>query len=351
MKFFVKKTSFLFFLVSLAAIFSFFLWAILFSFSPQLPSKERPILFYSNQCRNDLRLLFLQGIHHAQHSLFLVTFGLNDLSIVEALETKAKEKLTLQVFYDRRASPNILLSNHQAYALEPQGLVHQKILIQDQKLIFLGSANMTKTSFAADENMIVGFYSPELAQFLLQKAPFFSGSFTAMIQNQLVELFLLPDIDQIAFRSLQKVLQGAKNSIFVAMFAFTHPLLVDELILAKQRGVDVTVAISSQMALGASKKAIEKMQEANIKLVLSPSNSGLFHHKFAKIDENILIAGSTNWTRAAFAKNHDCFFILHDLTFSQRIFLKKLTSTIKKNGSLTSTCTNLPPLLPSDKKH
>jgi phosphatidylserine/phosphatidylglycerophosphate/cardiolipin synthase-like enzyme len=337
------KKPFLFFSI-LGGIFCFFIWILFCNLSPQIPSKKSAILLYSNQCHSDLRQIMIHAIKKAKKSLFLVTFGLNDLAILESVEKKAKEKLDLKVFYDRKASPNILLSNHQAYALDLQGLVHQKILIVDKKLLFLGSANMTRTSFAADENLIVGFYSPEMCQFLLKKAPFFSGSLKTCVSGQPIELFLLPDTDHTALLALKSAIQSAKKSIFVAMFTLTHPLLVQELILAKKRGVQVKVALSTQMALGASKEAIEKLQREQIPLLLSPPGPRLFHYKFAKIDENILICGSTNWTRAAFAKNHDCFFLLHKLTSSQKKFLKKLTSLIEKNAS---TCTNSALPLPS----
>jgi cardiolipin synthase A/B len=321
------------FFLSLGFITCFFCWFFLSSLTPKIPCKERPILFYSNQCHDDLRLNAIKAIEKAKKSLFLITFGLNDLPILEAIEKKAKESLEMKLFYDRRASPNILLSNHQAYALDMQGLLHQKILILDRQIVFLGSANMTKTSFGADENMVVGFYSPQIAEFLMRKTPFFSGSFKTSVNHQSIELFLLPDVDGEALGALKKLLQKANNSIFLAMFTLTHLELVEELITAQKRGVKVQVALSAQMAHGASRKAMEKLQKAHIPLLIHSSGPQLFHHKFAQIDEKILICGSTNWTKAAFAKNHDCFFILYDLTSDQKKFLKRLTKIIETNAS------------------
>ncbi len=338
----MKKTT-PFFLI-LGGIFFFIAWIFFSNLYPKIPSKEEPILLYSNQCHDDLRLTIIRAIKRAEKSLFLVTFGLNDLSVLESIEKKAKKNLDIKLFYDRRASPNILLSNHQAYALDMHGLVHQKILIVDKQILFLGSANMTKTSFAADDNLVVGLYSPELCRFLLKKAPFFSGHLKTFVNMQTIELFLLPDIDNTALLALTNAIQSAKKSIFVAMFTLTHPLLVEELIAAKKRGIEVQVALSTQMALGASKGATEKLQKAHIPLLLNPPGPQLFHHKFAQIDETMLILGSTNWTRAAFSKNHDCFFLLRPLSSPQKKFLKKLTSTIERNAS---ACTNSSLPLPS----
>jgi cardiolipin synthase A/B len=340
----VKKVLSIIFFFTLGGISFFFAWLLFSTLSPKMPSEKYPLLFYSNQCQNDLRITAIKAIENAKKSIFLVTFGFNDLSILEALEKKTSQKIDMKLFYDRRASPNILLSNHQAYGLDMHGLVHQKILIIDKEIVFLGSANMTKTSFAADQNMVVGFYHPTLAQFLLKKTPFFNGSFKTAIKNQKLDLFLLPDLDDQALTALLETIKKAEKSLFVAMFTLTHPLLIDELIKAKTRGVEVKVALSAQMALGASKEAIERLTKAKVSLLLSPHGPQLFHHKFALIDEKILIAGSTNWTRAAFSKNHDCFFILHDLQACEKKFFKKLSSIIETESS---SCTNSPTSVPS----
>ena len=67
-------------------------------------------------------------------------FGLSDRPFLQVLENKIHEYLNVKVFFDKRASSPIFLSNEQAYAVDNNVLMHQKILVTDNAYVFLGSA-------------------------------------------------------------------------------------------------------------------------------------------------------------------------------------------------------------------
>ena len=120
---------------------------------------------------------------------------------------------------------------------------------------------------------------------------------------------------------------GARHSIRVALFTLTHPNLVDELIIAHRRGVDVTLVLDLHSALGASAESVAALKHAGISVRLSKGVQ-LFHHKFALIDDRILVTGSANWTKAAFTKNSDCLIALHNLVPEQKAFMSYLWKRI-----------------------
>lgn len=298
--------------------------------APTLPSEKSPCIFYSNQCRQDLKSVLLHAIFNAKHSLHLVTFGLNDASLLKTLEKRSKD-LDMKIFYDPKASPPINLTNHQIYPVRTKGFMHQKILVLDETLVFLGSANMTHASLNMHDNLLVGLYSPLLAKFLIQNTPFYSGHFLTTVGTQRVEAWLLPDSNDLALKTIQEHLRQAKKKITVAMFTFTHPILLNELIQAKNRGVSVTVLIDYHSALGTSSQIVDRLKKEQIPVVLS-RGSQLFHHKYVDIDHKILIFGSTNWTKSAFQKNKDCFLILSPLSPQQRKELKQIKKTTTKDS-------------------
>jgi phosphatidylserine/phosphatidylglycerophosphate/cardiolipin synthase-like enzyme len=321
------------FFLSLAGTFYFCFWLYEESLFPKLPSEEEPICFYASQCRQDLKRVLLTSIHRAKKSLHVITFGLNDLAILHSLEDKAKEGISMKVFYDRKASNVIHLSNHEAYPLKMKGFMHQKIVIVDEKTVFLGSANLTHTSLQMHDNLLLGFYQEDLAKFLQKNTPFHPGYFCTFLGKQKIEVYLLPDKRKKAFASLQNLLHTAEKKITVCMFTLTHPLLVKELILAHERGVELHVVVDYHSALGSSSKAVDSLQKAGIPVFLH-QGSQLFHHKYAEIDEKILICGSSNWTKAAFEKNQDCFVILHDLVDKQKAFLRNLEKISMRDSEI-----------------
>lgn len=300
------------------------------SLLPVLPSSEKPIMLYSNQTRQSLKGTLLKAIKNTKNSLFVVMFGLSDLAILEALEESSKNGVKVKLFYDLRSSPSIEKPSFQIEKSRKGGLMHQKIIVADEKTVFLGSANLTSSSLSMHGNLLVGFHSPAMARFLTQKAPNSRGAcFRGLVGNQSVELFLLPDIKKEAIASLLRMLRLSKKSIHLAMFTLTYPILIKELINAKKRGVNVTVIVDARSGMGIGSKSIAALRKAHVKVMLS-SGIELLHYKHLIIDDKILVSGSANWTKAAFLKNRDCFFILRNLNAEQVRFLKNLKDVLEK---------------------
>jgi phosphatidylserine/phosphatidylglycerophosphate/cardiolipin synthase-like enzyme len=143
---------------------------------------------------------------------------------------------------------------------------------------------------------------------------------------------MLPDLK--ALDDLTDQLKHAQESIFVAMFTLTHPVLLQALVDAQNRGVRVTVALDHYAARGASRKATKFLQEHKIPVIFSQGLQ-LLHHKWAYIDRSQVILGSTNWTKAAFTKNQDCLVFLKSLTPKQQKLFDNLSRTITLESNET----------------
>ncbi len=322
-----KRSKLLAALLSLAALYFILIRAAL---NPSLPSPENPIVFYSNQKRDDFRLVLKKAFTLAQKSISITMYAITDEELLKKLYQKAQNGIAVQIWHDPKSGSTPVLTPLVATPVKTKGLMHRKIITTDDAHVFIGSANMTTSSLVLHDNLSVGFYHPVLAQFLKKPT---SSYFDFKLQNQSCRLWLLPDLQALDY--LAKQLDQAEHSIFVAMFTLTHPKLLQTLVNAQNRGVQVTVAVDHYAARGASKKAVKFLQDNKIPVTFSQGQQ-LLHHKWAYIDRSQVIFGSTNWTKAAFAKNQDCLVFLRSLTPDQQKLFDHLsrTITLESNDSL-----------------
>jgi phosphatidylserine/phosphatidylglycerophosphate/cardiolipin synthase-like enzyme len=218
--------------------------------------------------------------------------------------------------------------------------MHQKILIVDQKQVFLGSANLTPSSLSMHGNLVMGIENEALADKLTKRAKSMDeeGHVTPLLHQetaageQKVELWMLPD-DPKGVKRMIELFRAAQKSIQVAMFTWTRFDFTQELIAAAKRGVKVEAVIDHNSGKGSSAKIVEMLAKAGIPVKLS-KGPGLLHHKFAYIDREILVNGSANWTSAAFKSNDDVFMVIWPLTDTQRIKMDDLYSVIQKQSEI-----------------
>jgi phosphatidylserine/phosphatidylglycerophosphate/cardiolipin synthase-like enzyme len=316
-----------FFSTSLFLIFCSCVALVIQSSWPNQPKLNQPPILYSNQLRQDLRLTLVEAIQNANKSIYMVMFGLSDPVIIHALTQK---KIPTVIYFDAANSPNLWarLPNATLHPVRGKGLMHQKILILDQETTFIGSSNMTTASLRMHDNLIIGIKNKKIAQFLIDRTPTASGYLQTTAGGQKIELWLLPDPRGHALQDIKQKIRQANKSLKIALFTFTHQSLVEEVIQAHKRGLAVSIVIDMHSGLGASKKAVENLSNAGIKVSLSRGVQ-LLHHKFILIDDQTLLSGSANWTKAAFQKNSDCFIILHQMTTEQKQRMKSLWSRIE----------------------
>ena len=114
------------------------------------------------------------------------------------------------------------------------------------------------------------------------------------------------------YQTLHKHLTQAEDSITIAMY-FMYPdfedsnnpinQLVDDLIDAKQRGVDVKVVLEGSK-LNVSRRAYQKLRQNKVKVYFDTPEQ-LLHIKGVVIDDRYVFVGSTNWSKSAMEKNHE----------------------------------------------
>jgi phosphatidylserine/phosphatidylglycerophosphate/cardiolipin synthase-like enzyme len=114
--------------------------------------------------------------------------------------------------------------------------------------------------------------------------------------------------------ALLDVLKEAKREVLLAMFHLSSRPLVDALVAARRRGVDVRVVLDANKAAG--KGRLDDLRRAKVPtrlMRLGKTGDDLeihFHHKFLVVDRALVATGSFNWTAQADGSNYENEVIL-----------------------------------------
>jgi len=116
-----------------------------------------------------------------------------------------------------------------------------------------------------------------------------------------------PNVDQ----QLIKVIDSGKSTLDIAIYSLTKKTIVDEIIKAKDRGINVEIITDKIESTSKSEKAQLKLLQADNIPIKINSHSGLMHLKMTVAD-NTVTTGSYNYTQAATNKNDEVLIIIND---------------------------------------
>lgn len=325
--------------VLLAFLLYFFVTQSFLSSSPvAIQEKDVQPIFFSNEAKSPLKTSLVHAIENAHHSVTLLIYNLCDTHIIRALKHASARGVTVTVIADPSASENInklLGPQVHTYLRKPKGLMHVKILLVDSSKLWIGSANMSISSLETHGNLFAALFSPSLATYIQQLAddliherPFTQPPFLLQTHDQEIRFFIHPFQGKSSLSYLVERIEQAKKRVFVAMYTFTHKELIDALLRAQKRGVDVRVAFDKDSSKNTSKIAYQRLYNMKVPTYVR-KKEGLLHHKFAWIDDTLSM-GSCNWTKSGFMANCDCIIWFNPLNDQQQEHLRTLWSEIER---------------------
>lgn len=304
------------------------LWIAL-SLWPEKEDNEGSLpCIYSSECEDRLFHLFIKAISQAKREIDLTVYALSDPKTIMALNQASKRGVQVKVMYDKKTETEQLhaLSSHiEKIPFTSYALMHRKILIIDCEKVYIGSSNFTPHSLRLHHNLVIGIHAKKLAKRILDKH---CPPFSLEIGGQFVECYLFPEEKGIGLQRIFDMIENAQHTLTVGMFTWSYTPLTEAVIKAHQRGVKVTIILDQQSAYGASNRTMEALLQAGIPVRLGPGYK-LFHHKFLYVDNKTLVTGSSNWTKAAFSRNHECLIILHKLTEKQQKKMDRMNKIIR----------------------
>lgn len=103
--------------------------------------------------------------------------------------------------------------------------------------------------------------------------------------------------------AIVKTIENARKSIDVCVFTISDNRIVDALLKKKDDYLKIRIITDNDKRFDrGSDIAFLARSGIDVKIDLTDAH---MHHKFAVIDNEIVITGSYNWTRSAYENNHE----------------------------------------------
>lgn len=108
-----------------------------------------------------------------------------------------------------------------------------------------------------------------------------------------------------------KILNGAKLTIYVQAYSFTSAPIAEALLNAKKRGVNVKVILDKSQYKSEKYSSAKFLKNHDIPVWID-AKPAIAHNKIMIIDDQLVITGSFNFTKAAQEKNAENLLIIED---------------------------------------
>lgn len=208
---------------------------------------------------------------------------------------------------------------------EIQGaIMHHKFFINQDKEVWCGSTNTSKTGTGGyNSNVmmlikykpIVDLYLAELNQmyeeqkFHNKKKQSKNNKNIKLPDGTIVSVYFQPQ-DNVFQDGIIPLIDKAEKKINISMFYLTHSGVIQALIRAKQRNLDIKIILDATSAENKyTKHHILRKAEIPVKI---ENWGGKNHLKNASVDGKYFISGSGNWTHACDHKNDDNILIIEN---------------------------------------
>lgn len=303
-----------------------------------LTTKLKP----DRNCSSDICKEILTNINNSKTSIDMAIYGYSSTPVLErAIKDAQNRGVKIRLVYDVDAkNQNIYPDTFKFVSLiansksdgglkDSNATMHNKFYIFDNKIVITGSANLSHTDMSGfNSNNIIVINSTNIAK--IYKTEFeqmFNGNFhsakipTANNKAKNIHIYFSPQ-DKTISNAVLPIIENAKDYIYIPIFVITENRIVEALIKAKQRGVDVRL-ISD--ALNASSKYSKiKVLRANGIPVKIENYAGKMHSKTMIADDKYSIIGSMNFSKSGETKNDENTIVLENAEaakYLKRFFL------------------------------
>lgn len=279
----------------------------------------------SEKCETDLCKRIISEINNAQKAIDIAIYGMGQQrDIFQALINAKNRGVEIRIIVDLdKNSLNIypltqeLIDNFNVKADMSSSLMHNKFLIFDNKILLTGSANISSTGTGGYNSNIAIIVKDEniIKQYITEFNQMFEGKFSLakekFINNEINKIvpYFSPQ-DDIYNSLILPEIKNAKKSIYISAFYLTDLNLIEELIKAKARNINVLVLLDATSAMN-FKNRVQHLRENNI-LAIVENWGGKNHEKTIVIDDEKLILGSCNFSKSAFYKNDENVILVND---------------------------------------
>ena len=199
-------------------------------------------------------------------------------------------------------------------------LMHNKFWIFDGGTVWTGSTNITVNGIFRNNNNVIVIRSPEVgAIYEREFTEMWEGEFgprspstadqqAATIDGTPVRVLFAAE-DKVV-EQLLPLIEGARRSIRIMAFSFTHDALGAAVLARAARGVDVQ-AIFERRGSDTEYSEMGNLYCAGVP-VRTDGNPRTFHHKVFVLDRTTVITGSFNFSDSADESNDENVVVITD---------------------------------------
>lgn len=290
------------------------------------PLVDFPELRDRDALGGDLVRRLIRLIDEAERSLDAAVYHLTDSGIVTALERACGRGVRVRLVLERDLpQAERLPSCARVRWDENERAMHHKFLMVDGQRVWTGSANFTPSSLYFDANHALLLESPEVARaFSAEFAELWRGRFGPRKRDTNEERFVVGDVPLELYMTpsdrprerLLELIEGAEESVRLAMFILTDDPLYEALLRARERGVRVEAVWDFTGLDGCLYSEVDELVRKGVGVL--DALPGLLHNKYAVLDGEIVIAGSANWSKSGLERNDENLVVIHSREVAER---------------------------------
>ncbi len=273
------------------------------------------------------------ALRRARHSIDLELYEFQRLDLAAMLLDAQDRGVAVIAIKDptERSSRSVWAELEQggvrvfAFPLERMSIDHVKLLIVDGIRAIVGGINWGAHSRSNHDFDVLAtgpvvsnlerVFQQDLA---LSGAP---GVIPPWRSDRLVQVLVTHPGDGIRAAALAAI-AAARRTVDVEMFVLSDALVIDGLVAAAHRGVQVRVLLDPAQPQNAGSMAVLEGAGATVRFYAQTRNE-LLHAKLGIFDRDTVLFGSCNWSRSGFTRNHELDLLIHDARLAQ-IFLTRM---------------------------
>lgn len=296
----------------------------------------------NNSCTTNVCKEFINLVDNAENSIDIAIYGYENIDRVTEALVKAKNRgVKIRYIYDENSNgeSNYYTCNNIIKQISDQFrsdksdsvsqsnmLMHNKFVIFDNKIVYTGSMNFSKTGFSGyDYNDVAVINSKEIAQLYTNEfEQMLAGKFhnkkqqnnpanKFQVGNSNIEIYFSPQ-DKSSLRIVQ-LIKNAQKYVYVPTFLITHTEISKELIAAHKRGIDIKILMDANNVYTKNTKH-QVLRENGIPVKIE-NYAGKLHSKTMIIDDKYIIMGSMNFSNSGENKNDENTIIITNPRLAQ----------------------------------
>ncbi|MEE9289261.1 MAG: phospholipase D-like domain-containing protein [Bacteroidota bacterium] len=244
---------------------------------------------------------------------------------------------------NRQIQNTILRSAIPVYSDFNPGIFHQKFIIRDGSAVLTGSTNFTDTGTSANLNHLIIVHDRKVAntygkefreirqgRFGRQSEGLGAAPREVQVGNVPIKILFAPDHNP--EMEIMKQMAKAKKRIDFAVFTFAKSSGIDDVMVQVFKAGTSIRGVFDGLQAGQKWAATKLLNAAGIPAFVVRKGAGgvrKLHHKLMVLDEQVIIAGSFNYTRPANLTNDENILVIGDLDTTSAAVRKAQTRLAK----------------------